>query len=729
MSQEPIVPVFRYRAFISYSHQDKSWADWLHKALETYAIPARLVGQTTAAGVVPRRLAPVFRDRDELASATDLGRKVNEALAASANLVVICSPRSAASRWVNEEVLAFKRLGRSEHIFCLIVDGEPGASGLPGREAEECFATALRHRMGADGQLSAETTEPIAADARPGKDGRTHAKLKLIAGMLDLGFDQLRQREQQRHQRRLAMVTALAVAVTVVTSTLAVVAVQARRVAERERNQAEGLVGFMLGDLNDKVRQVQRLDIMEAVDDRAMAYFKSLPSTDVTDTSLQQRAKALEKIGSVRLDQGHLDAARESYQAAATLAGPLAARAPADLSRQVAYSRVIAFMGMTEWFRGNLDAAEKNFTQAQDVLRRAPRQAKADPDLTQQWATVDNDLGHVLEAHGKLDQAATQYGNMLGHCRELVSGADAKTEWQELLGEAHNNLGKMALMRGDLATAIAEYRADDAIETAMSERDPKDHDQRENMVRVRAILGRTLALGGQVQAGADHLQQAIDGATQLSQFEPKSTSFRAKVALYSTQLARLRRLTGELDAARQLSASARDIFGDMTRQDPSNAEWQQGDAEARLEQAAQFHAAGQTAEAHAAGTQALAVLAPLQAKQPDERTLLLDTANARLLLANTTADARLAEQWRTAVLKDITSVTSGGGDPRLLALRVEALLGLDRQADAEPLIRQLWASGYRDLHLVAALAHDGIAYPANLAFQQHLQDTVAGGHR
>ena len=92
---------FKYHAFISYSHADRAWGDWLHKALETYAIPSRLVGRTTSAGVVPKSLAPVFRDRDELPSATDLNAKVAEALEQSANLIVICSPRSAASRWDN----------------------------------------------------------------------------------------------------------------------------------------------------------------------------------------------------------------------------------------------------------------------------------------------------------------------------------------------------------------------------------------------------------------------------------------------------------------------------------------------------------------------------------------------------------------------------------------------------------------------------------------------------
>ena len=57
----------RYRAFISYSHKDRAWADWLHRALESYTVPKHLVGRHTSAGEVPARIAPVFRDREELA--------------------------------------------------------------------------------------------------------------------------------------------------------------------------------------------------------------------------------------------------------------------------------------------------------------------------------------------------------------------------------------------------------------------------------------------------------------------------------------------------------------------------------------------------------------------------------------------------------------------------------------------------------------------------------------
>ena len=732
MTQASVIPDFRYRAFISYSHQDKSWAAWLHKALETYAIPKRLVGQATAAGVIPKRLAPIFRDRDELASATDLGRKVNEALAQSANLIVICSPRAATSRWVNEEVLAFKQIGRSESIFCLIADGEPNASALPGREAEECFAHALRFKIDADGQLTDRPTEPIAADARPGKDGKTNAKLKLIAGMLDIGFDALKHRELQRRNRHMAALATLALIVMAVTTTLAIVAVIARHTAvvashaaERRQKQAEALVSFMLGDLNDKLAQVARQDIMEAVDDHAMDYFQSLPTVDVTDEALAQRAKALEKIGTVRLDQGHLSAAMTSFQAASTLAAALAAAKPADTKRQLGYARILAYIGMTHWYQGALHMAQRSFESAQTVLLHATTGGANDPPLQFELATVDNNIGHVLEARGHLDEALAPYSSMLVVSRKLVAAQPDNTDWADQLGDAHNNLGKLALMRGDLATAVTEYSADDVIETALAARDPRDNDKRNNMVKVHAILGRTQALTGDLDTGINDLQQAVEMSTQLTKVDPSNTDFQEDLALYSSQLARLRRLHDELPAAQALTAQSLSIFRVLTKQDPANVGWQREFAEAQTEHAAQSRAASQTDAAGAQAQAALTLLEPVQAKQPDDRATLLAIMGAKLLLASVTANAQSAAQLRNDALRTMQAMKNGAGDPRLLAMQVEAQLALGRRADAQSVIQQLWNSGYRDVAFVAVLQRAQIAYPINASFQQKLLAATA----
>ena len=179
----------RYRAYISYSHKDETLAAWLHHALESYRVPRNLVGKKTGVGEVPARIRPVFRDRDDLSSSVDLEQTVKQALGDSDNLIVVCSPDAAASRWVGEEIRQFASLGRADRIFCIIVDGEPEADG----SVSACFPAAL---------AEIGFQEPLAADVRKWADGKHVAKLKLIAGLLGIRLDELRQRDLQRRRKR-----------------------------------------------------------------------------------------------------------------------------------------------------------------------------------------------------------------------------------------------------------------------------------------------------------------------------------------------------------------------------------------------------------------------------------------------------------------------------------------------------------------------------------------------
>ena len=185
---------FRYWAFISYSHTDEATASRIHRALESYRLPRRLVNRKTDVGSVPRRLFPIFRDLDELPSSSDLGEKLRESLRESRTLIVICSPQAAQSTWVNEEIREFLSLGRRDHVFCIIAGGDPGATDTGSR----IFPEALEG-------------EPLAVDFRKGVESSRDAKLRLIAGMVGLGLDELKRRDRQRRMRTAAVVTIAAV--------------------------------------------------------------------------------------------------------------------------------------------------------------------------------------------------------------------------------------------------------------------------------------------------------------------------------------------------------------------------------------------------------------------------------------------------------------------------------------------------------------------------------------
>jgi hypothetical protein len=187
---------FKYRAFLSYSHADMSWAKWLHKTVEGYLVDKDMVGRETAYGPVPKTLRPVFRDRDDFPAGHNLTEQTLAALKASQFLIVICSPRATQSLYVNEEIRRFKSLGRAANVIPVIVEGEPGD---PRRE---CFPPALRFKLGAGGGITEEREEPIAADARPDKDGKETAKLKVVAALLGVGLDEIVRRAERARKRR-----------------------------------------------------------------------------------------------------------------------------------------------------------------------------------------------------------------------------------------------------------------------------------------------------------------------------------------------------------------------------------------------------------------------------------------------------------------------------------------------------------------------------------------------
>jgi tetratricopeptide (TPR) repeat protein len=68
--------------------------------------------------------------------------------------------------------------------------------------------------VGSDGVISETRAEPIAADARGLGDGREIAFQKIVAGLLDLGLDDIRKRAARAHRRQIAVLSLVAATMT-----------------------------------------------------------------------------------------------------------------------------------------------------------------------------------------------------------------------------------------------------------------------------------------------------------------------------------------------------------------------------------------------------------------------------------------------------------------------------------------------------------------------------------
>ncbi|MCL2018872.1 MAG: TIR domain-containing protein [Oscillospiraceae bacterium] len=194
-----------YDVFISYRHGelDGFIAEKLHKMLETYRVPA-----SVAKKLGKKKLARVFRDRDELPTSSNLSDSITDALINSDFLLLICSKRTCQSQWVMREVETFGELHGKDKIITLLIDGEP----------DESFPEGLRERKIGNEIIF---VEPLAADIRASTDGkplsktrnkdwdrslkllRTEEKLRLLAPILGCAYDTLR----RRHRRRLIQKT------------------------------------------------------------------------------------------------------------------------------------------------------------------------------------------------------------------------------------------------------------------------------------------------------------------------------------------------------------------------------------------------------------------------------------------------------------------------------------------------------------------------------------------
>ena len=175
----------KYSAFISYCHRDARKAKRLYRRMQRFRVPSKLIKDQRCERKVelPRRLAPIFIDDEEMMG-TSVKQGMQRGLSQSQFLVVVCSPNSAKSSYVDYEANYFVRDGREDHIIPYIIEGSP-CSNDPD---SACYPPTIRKKdkLGADEQQLKED-----------------ALLRVIATMLNVDMGVLSQKEKQRKIRRI----------------------------------------------------------------------------------------------------------------------------------------------------------------------------------------------------------------------------------------------------------------------------------------------------------------------------------------------------------------------------------------------------------------------------------------------------------------------------------------------------------------------------------------------
>ncbi len=560
---------FAYRAFISYSHRDKDLAQRLHRAVESYRIPAKLVGRVTAVGETPRRLRPIFRDREELPASGDLSAELSAALRQSQFLVVICSPAAAASRWVNEEILQFKRVHGDARVLAVVADGEPYASDVPGREDRECFPQALRYRLGPDGDLSDVRAEPIAADVRREGDGPRLATQKLIAGLTGLKLDELVQRETQRRIAQMTVVATGAVMGMVVTGGLAFYANSLRleanaqrAIAQREAAAARAAADYLVGTFElsnpatENPRTITALTILGRSAERARRELADQPAIQArliatlaraynnlgllgeAQRALETSMPAIEHSGpegveamlalaTTYANQGALDKALGAVRRAETLLGPDLTTNPTLRARAaVTEGRILTSASKVKPGVAAFDRALAFYRVADD----APQGA---------LAQVLNNRGLLLSDDGQYAAAEASLSEALKLCEQDLGPNHLST------GKAWFALAQNAFNAGDLPKAQVRIANALRIERRVLDKD-------------NPILADTLSMQGQIQQGLGRMAEAERSLREaVSIYRKAFNGPHYLIGIAEVYLALIESQRGDTDAALASLAEAK----------------------------------------------------------------------------------------------------------------------------------------------------------------------------
>lgn len=501
----------RYRAFLSYSHADEKAAATLHRWLEGYRVPARLVGTITGLGLVERRIAPIFRDRAELPAASSLDSEVEKALEASDALLVLCSPAAVASRWVNAEIALFRRLHPDRPVIAALLREEPAQS----------FPPALL-MPGTHGAVH----EPIAADFRRDKDGVHLARLKIVAGLTGLGLDHIIQRDAQRQLQRVIAITALSIFLALLMALLLVFAIRAQREANEQRRQAEGLIEFMLTDLRDRLEGVGRLDVLQSVNARALDYYADQSDLErLPVDSLERRARILHAMGEDDQRRGDFAAAQEKFVEASRVTSTLLASAPEDPDRIFTQAQSEFWLGYAEFLRGN--------------------------DL----------------------KALPYFRAYQGLAQKLVTKDPGNSKYWRELGYSQGNLCSLALSKKQPVGSLAE--CEHALRTMLKVRAmaPADPAIEEDLANRYAWYADALRKQGQDRKALTQREMQLKLVQAQSASDPKNATYRQNLLLAQHSTSLLYHALGEFEKADRLRNEAQVQLAELIAGDPENNDW------------------------------------------------------------------------------------------------------------------------------------------------------------
>jgi len=469
------------------------------------------------------------------------------------------------------------------------------------------------------------------------------------------------------------------------------VALWQAREAERQRVQAEGLIEFMLGDLRKKLQPVGRLDVLDAVGEKALAYYGAQDAADLDAEALGRKARALHLIGEIAERRNNLDEAARVFQQAADTTAALLARHPQNAQHLFEHAQSVYWVGYMERKRGRLEHAEDWFRRYLEITQRLVAQEPGKLDWRVENAYAQQNLGVVYLETSRFSQAMESFRRSHDIWTTVVKG---KPELHYELAQTLGWVAKAQEALGDFEGAIGSQHAKslalDNLPDAQSNRPA--HQLRANANKEIGQL--ELAMGR--YAKARHAAAlALQQYEALAASDPTNMVWHAQMVFARAKLAEVLLSLNERDKARRLVDKAKQdaapllskgqaskkwgitLGGVLLLTDLALADWPT-ERRTELERfVSRAKATGSTVRLDVEETQVLA----------DAELMLGD------MLARSSLDQEARARWKAVEAQ--WREPAERGEPAAMTRLAHARLRLGFESDARTLAQRVQASSYR----------------------------------
>jgi tetratricopeptide (TPR) repeat protein len=346
--------------------------------------------------------------------------------------------------------------------------------------------------------------------------------------------------------------------------------------ANDARDQADGLINFMLFDLHDKLEPIGRLAILDEIAKRSKEYLDTLPKELVTPSRLEQQAAMLDNLGDVRSAQGKLREALDAYQQGLKIRQTLVERNHSnggwkrDLS--VSYGKV----GDVLAAQGKLREALNLYQQSLDIRQTLAQQDTSNAGWQRDLSVSHEKVGHVLVAQGKLQEALDLYQRSLNIRQTLTSQDQSNPGWQRDLSTSYEKVGDVLVAQGKLQGALNAYQQSLGIRRTLASQDKSNPDRQRDLSVSYNNVGGVRVAQGKLQEALDLYQQGLKIRQTLADQDQSNSDWQRDLSVSYADVGDVLVAQGKLQDGLEAYQQALAIFERLAAQDQSDSR-RQGD--------------------------------------------------------------------------------------------------------------------------------------------------------